>query len=148
MRTREQSKAQLMSQLANAKAIIKQRDWTIKEQADQIERLKEQKNERNEQITGLHKSLEDRELAYTRMKEDRDVIHSGLADLRKELHGQEQRIGDLLHEVRTWKEAFIDMQNRMRQMRKNFYQQAALAGELADNAYATVAPTNTADEAR
>ena len=49
---------------------------------------------------------------------------------------------DMTLERDDWKKSFLEMQERMKQMRKNFFQQAALAGELADNAFATVQPVS------
>lgn len=131
MRTRDKSKAQLLRELQAAhtknEKLITLRDQMAKD----LESCRDQ-------LQACDKAIKQLQEENRRMH----VTTSNAMGQEKLLNNQ---LLDMTLERDDWKKSFLEMQARMKQMRKNFFQQAALAGELADNAFATVGPVNATD---
>jgi chromosome segregation ATPase len=131
MRTREKSKAQLMREV---KALNE--ELAAVRNAEQLSAaiLKDADKKASELQSDLK-----------RVRDNRDQFHKAMHELKLNNRGLEGQVEDLQRQLKEWKGSYMEMHERMKRMRKNFFQQAALAGELADNAFATVAPVSYTD---
>lgn len=123
MRTREKSKAQLVRELKEALEVVHDREA-------QIYHLQKD-------ITSLN---ELRELLNDRTKE-RNALNSQVYDLKQAVQRLEQEKKKVMEDRDGWKSDTVKANQQLREMRQLFFQQAALAGKLADQSYLTVAPT-------
>ena len=127
MRTREKSKAQLVKELAATQELVQDRDGQIRVLLEDNAKL----GDLRERVKALNTDHQ------TRCHE--------VYDLKKELDRMQNQIAELERDRDGWKSDSMKLHNELQAMRKNFFQQAALAGRLADHSFATVAPSNPLD---
>ncbi len=134
MRIREKSKAQLLRELNQANA--------------KYDKLLALRDRMSTEMETRWNNIQACDKAIKQLQEENRTMHvttENAIGREKLLKGQ---LLDMTLERDDWKASFLEMQARMRQMRKNFFQQAALAGELAGNAFATVGPVSNTDQQR
>lgn len=117
MRTREKSKAQLLRELNQANA--------------KYDKLLALRDRMSTELETRWNNIQACDKAIKQLQEENRTMHvttENAIGREKLLKGQ---LLDMTLERDDWKKSFLEMQERMKQMRKNFFQQAALAGELA-----------------
>lgn len=71
--------------------------------------------------------------AYEQEKKERGLIGALHENEKSRAEALDKQLADALKERDDWKAEYLKMHEKMRMFRSHFYQQASLAGKLADN---------------
>jgi hypothetical protein len=121
---------QLKAKSTALQAAIGERDKAIMDKITAESELAQQQKLNN----SLDEARREWKEAYEQEKKERGLIGALHENEKSRAEALDKQLADALQERDDWKAEYLKMHEKMRMFRIHFYQQASLAGKLADNA--------------